>query len=70
MYRQYIGMIFCHGPEYDRQKPRLIIHLKNHRDGLSFTVFMERKNIIFIFVKRTPADTYSLCSFLHRCDFF
>ena len=27
-------------------------------------------SIIFIFVKRTPADTYSLCSFLHRCDFF
>ena len=37
--------------QYPGQKSRLIIHLNDHRNGLSLCCLVKRKNIIFILVK-------------------
>ena len=53
--------------QYPGQKSRLIIHLNDHRNGLSLCCLVKRKNIIFILVKRTAADPYTLCRLRHCC---
>ena len=54
------------GAQNIRKYPRFIIHLQNKGNCSSFCLIMKRKNIVFVFVKRTAADAYLLGCLLHR----
>ena len=64
-----VSMKPCNRLQDNRQKPRFIIHLDNKGDRLSPCLFMKWKNIIFVFVERTSADSCALCCILYSVHF-
>ena len=67
---QNIGLVICHDMKHIGQKARLIIHLNHEGYGLSLRIVMKGKNVIFIFIERTPADSHPVGGLLHRGDTF